>query len=102
MADSADPSRHYRIGFDLSSINRIVDELSALGGADKGKKFDLVKRNLERHVRSAEDDLARYEGFVASRPRITEDMSKALAALRKAVADLKEKLDALNAEGRPQ
>lgn len=102
MADTLDPSKRYRIPMDISSINRIVEEISTLDGSDDKKKYDLVKKNLGPRLRSAESDLASFEGFVAERPRISEDMKAALATKRKAIVDLKKKLDDLVAEGRPQ
>jgi hypothetical protein len=92
----------HSLRFDIASMNRILEEISTLDGADQKKKFDLVKHNLERGLRSAELELSGYEGFVSEHKVIDEDMKKALAALRAGIADLKKKLDALNAEGRPQ
>jgi hypothetical protein len=74
--------------------------LDTLDGPNRGKAWDLVKRNLESSIENARDELQRWLGFLAEAPstlRYRDETER----LRQNLADLQRKLQELEAEGRP-
>lgn len=99
---AADPSAasQSQVPGDQALVGRYVDELRTLGGGDKGRAWDLVKRNLENGIRTATNDLARLEGYFAHKDHIFPEGGE-LAELRRTIQNLKDLLKNLEDEGRP-
>jgi hypothetical protein len=99
---AADPSAQSQsqVPGDQALVERYVDELRVLGGPDKGKAWDLVKRNVENGIRRATNDLAKLEGYFAGKDHIFPEGGE-LAELRRVIENLRSLLANLEAEGRP-